>query len=140
MPARLPDLWGTAAAAAQPAKATLAPIGGMGDEARIGQRVNLATVLLVVALLLWIGIHYGLIAWALRDLLLRPRVRGGNKIAWALLILIVPVVGPLVYAVYGPASFLPRRVVPRGRGVGSAMARVKRNNRGAVEPGAEGPG
>jgi len=70
--------------------------------------VDLRTVLLVVALLLWIGIHYSLIAWALRDLALRPRVRGGNKVAWALLILIVPVIGPLVYAVYGPASFLSR--------------------------------
>ncbi len=88
----------------------------MGDhDARIEQRVNLRTVLLALALLLWIAVQYGLIAWSLRDLSRRPRVRGGNKAAWTLLILIVPIVGPLVYAVYGPASFLSRPVPPRRR-------------------------
>lgn len=70
--------------------------------------MDVRTVLLAAALLLWIGIQYGLIVWAVRDLSLRPRVRGGNKATWALLILIVPVIGPLIYAVYGPASFMPR--------------------------------
>ncbi len=77
--------------------------------------MNLRTVLLGLVLLLWIAIQYGLIAWALRDLARRSRVRGNSKTAWALLILLVPIAGPLVYAVYGPASFLSRPVPPRRR-------------------------
>ena len=85
------------------------------NDAEAGQRVDLRTALLALALVLWIAVHYGLIAWALRDLSRRSRVRGGNKATWALLILIVPVVGPLVYAVYGPTSFLSRPAPPRRR-------------------------
>ncbi len=70
--------------------------------------MTLQTTLLILVILLWIVLHYGLIVWALHDLSLRPRVRGGNKVAWALVILVLPVIGPLVYSVYGPASFLPR--------------------------------
>ena len=77
--------------------------------------VDLRTALLALALLAWIAVQYGLIVWALRDLRQRPRVRGGNKIAWALLILIVPIAGPVVYAAYGPASFLSRPPVPSAR-------------------------
>jgi hypothetical protein len=66
------------------------------------------TWLLALAIVLWAGVQYGLAYWTLRDLLRRPRVRGDNKVAWALLILTVPVVGALVYASVGPTSFLPR--------------------------------
>lgn len=70
--------------------------------------MTLQTTLLILVILVWIVLHYGLIIWALRDLYLRPRVRGDNKITWALVILVLPVIGPLIYSVYGPASFLPR--------------------------------
>lgn len=52
--------------------------------------------------------QYILMAQALRDLLRRPRVRGGNKVAWGLLILCVPIVGALVYGWMGPTSLLRR--------------------------------
>jgi hypothetical protein len=35
-------------------------------------------------------------------------VRGENKMGWALLIAVVPIVGALIYGVFGPTSFLPR--------------------------------
>ena len=63
---------------------------------------DLKTVLLICAVLLWAGVQYGLMAWAMRDLLRRPHVRGGNKIAWAMLILTVPILGALIYAMTAP--------------------------------------
>lgn len=65
--------------------------------------------LLVLAIVAWAALQYGLAYWTLRDLLRRPRVRGGNKVAWAIVILVVPVAGALLYASIGPTSFLPRR-------------------------------
>lgn len=73
------------------------------DESASGQTWLLATVVI-----LWIAAQYGLAIWALRDLWQRPRVRGDNKVLWALLILIVPILGPILYSSLGPASFLPR--------------------------------
>lgn len=61
-----------------------------------------------MAILVWAAVQYGLAVWTLRDLLRRPKVRGGNKVLWALVILVVPIVGALVYASVGPTSFLPR--------------------------------
>ena len=75
-------------------------------------------MLLICAVLLWGGVQYGLVVWAMRDLRQRPRVRGGNKVVWALLILIVPIVGPLIYSVAAPAAPLmrpPRLIVSRRR-------------------------
>ena len=66
------------------------------------------TWFLIGLVLLWIIAQYGLAIWALRDLRRRPRVRGDNKLLWALLILIVPIFGPLIYSSLGPTSFLPR--------------------------------
>ncbi len=71
------------------------------------------TWLWVLLILLWIVAQFGLAAWALRDLWRRPRVRGDNKVVWALMILILPIVGPLVYSSLGPTSFLPRPGRPR---------------------------
>ena len=79
---------------------------------------DLKTALLVCAVLLWAGVQYGLMAWAVRDLLRRPRVRGDNKLLWGLLILTVPVVGALFYAAVAPVTPMaraPRLVVPQRR-------------------------
>jgi hypothetical protein len=79
---------------------------------------DLKTFMLIGAVLLWAGVQYGLMAWAVRDLLRRPRVRGENKLLWAMLILTVPIVGALLYAVAAPVTPLarpPRLVVPRRR-------------------------
>ena len=70
------------------------------------------TGLLVILVILWTVAQYGLAAHALRDLRRRPRVRGDNKVVWALVILGVPIAGALVYTVYGPTSFI-RRDRPR---------------------------
>ena len=79
---------------------------------------DLKTVLLVFAVLLWAGVQYGLIVWAMRDLTRRPRVRGDNKLLWGLLILTVPVIGALFYAAVAPVipmARAPRLVVPPRR-------------------------
>jgi hypothetical protein len=86
---------------------------------RLGADVpDLKTFLLICAVLLWAGVQYGLMAWAVRDLLRQPRVRGENKIVWGMVILIVPILGALIYAVAAPATPIalpPRVIVPRRR-------------------------
>ena len=69
---------------------------------------SLETGLLALGIVVWGVGQYGLAFWALRDLLRRPRVRGDNKVVWALVILTLPVVGALLYASIGPTSFFPR--------------------------------
>ena len=79
---------------------------------------DLKTLLLVCAVLLWAGVQYGLMAWAVRDLLRRPRVRGDNKLLWGMLILTVPVIGALFYAAVAPVTPMaraPRLIVPQRR-------------------------
>jgi hypothetical protein len=68
----------------------------------------LTAVLIVLAGVL----QYGLMAYAIRDLRHRPRVRGRNKVAWALVVLCIPFAGALAYAVYGPTSFRDRPLPP----------------------------
>ena len=69
---------------------------------------SLQTWLLVLGVVVWGAAQYGLVYWTLRDLARRPRVRGDNKIVWALVILTLPLAGALLYAWMGPTSFLPR--------------------------------
>ena len=69
---------------------------------------ELETALLVCAVLLWLGMQYGLIVWAMRDLKHRDGVRGKNKVLWAFLILIVPVIGPIAYSIAAPVTPLAR--------------------------------
>jgi len=38
---------------------------------------------------------------ALVDLIKRQRVRGGNKVLWALVIVLVNIIGPVVYLIFG---------------------------------------
>lgn len=68
------------------------------------ERWALATLILLLA-----AVQYGLMAVALRDLLRRPSVRGNNKVAWGLIILTLPFIGPLLYSYMGPTSLLPRQ-------------------------------
>jgi len=79
---------------------------------------DLKTLLLILAVLLWAGVQYGLMTWALRDLMRRPRVRGENKMLWGLLILTVPVIGSVFYISVAPVSPMaraPRLIVPPRR-------------------------
>jgi hypothetical protein len=52
--------------------------------------------LLVLAILLWIVAHYGLAVVALRDLRSRPAATD-NRVGSALLVLCLPIAGPLIY-------------------------------------------
>ncbi len=69
---------------------------------------SIETGLLALAVVVWGAGQYGLVVWTMRDLLRRPRVRGDNKVVWALVILTLPVVGALLYLSIGPTSFLHR--------------------------------
>lgn len=63
--------------------------------------VNLDTTMLTV-LVPVILLQLGLLIWALYDLT-RPerRVRGDNKVIWALVVIFIGIVGPLVYFLVG---------------------------------------
>ena len=79
---------------------------------------DLQTFLLICAVLIWAGMQYGLMSWAVRDLLRRPRVRGNSKMLWGILILTVPVFGALIYAAAAPVTPLarpPRLIVTQRR-------------------------
>ncbi len=47
------------------------------------------------------AIQLGLMIWALVDLVKREHVKGGNKVVWGLVILLVNFVGPILYLVWG---------------------------------------
>lgn len=46
-------------------------------------------------------IQLGLMVWAIVDLVGRERVRGGNKLIWAIVIVLMTTIGPIVYLVWG---------------------------------------
>ena len=74
--------------------------------------MSVQTWLTAVLIVLVGAAQYGLMAYAIRDLRHRARVRGGNKGLWALVVLCIPVAGALAYAVYGPTSFRDRPLPP----------------------------
>jgi hypothetical protein len=68
---------------------------------------------LAIALVVGLGAAQYILAFqSLRDLARRPRVRGGNKVAWALLILCIPIAGALIYGWMGPTSLLRKPQAP----------------------------
>lgn len=48
-----------------------------------------------------VAIQLGLMIWAFVDLAKRERVRGGSKLVWGLVIVLINLVGPIVYLVWG---------------------------------------
>jgi hypothetical protein len=74
--------------------------------------MNLETWLTAILIVVAGGLQYGLMAYAIRDLRHRPRVRGGNKVVWALVVVCIPFAGALAYAIYGPTSFRDRPLPP----------------------------
>jgi hypothetical protein len=70
--------------------------------------MSLQTLLLAAVIAGYGAIQYTLMIHAMRDLIHRSRVRGGNKVAWGLVILCVPIAGALIYGWMGPTSFLHR--------------------------------
>lgn len=75
--------------------------------------MSVQTILLALAILAFGGLQYTLVYQTIRDLMRRPRVRGGTKTPWALLILCVPVLGALAYGWLGPTSFLQARAATK---------------------------
>lgn len=53
-------------------------------------------------------VQYSLMYLAMKDLVRRPRVRGDNKVAWALVVLCVPILGALYYDWSGKIGFRTR--------------------------------
>jgi hypothetical protein len=72
--------------------------------------MSLETVMLATLIIILGAAQYALCVQALRDLAQRPRVRGQNKVLWALWILCVPIAGAIVYNWMGPTSFMRRPV------------------------------
>lgn len=56
---------------------------------------------LVAILLPLAAIQLGLMVWAFVDLSRRRHVRGGSRLLWVFIILLVNIVGPIVYLVWG---------------------------------------
>jgi hypothetical protein len=46
-------------------------------------------------------VEIGLLVWALVDVIKRERVRGGNKVVWILVIVLVNIIGPIIYFIFG---------------------------------------
>jgi hypothetical protein len=46
-------------------------------------------------------IQIGLMVVALVDVVRRERVRGGNKVVWLLVIILISMIGPIVYLLFG---------------------------------------
>jgi hypothetical protein len=75
--------------------------------------MSVQSIVLALAIIAVGAVQYTLVYQAIRDLMRRPRVRGGNKASWALLILCVPIFGALAYGWLGPTSFLQKRSTTR---------------------------
>ena len=63
---------------------------------------DLASVVRLLPLLIPLFlIEVGLMVVALVDVIRRERVRGGNKVVWILVVVLVGVIGPIVYLLFG---------------------------------------
>jgi hypothetical protein len=58
--------------------------------------VKLLPLLIPIILL-----ELGLLVWALLDIIRRERVKGGNKVVWILVIVLINIIGPIVYFLFG---------------------------------------
>ena len=75
--------------------------------------MNISTLLGAIAIVALGALQYTLMVNGIRDLYRRPRVRGGNKVLWALTILCLPIAGALIHGWMGPTSFLSRQQIDR---------------------------
>lgn len=55
----------------------------------------------IVLIIPLVVIEFGLLIFALVDLVKRPKVKGDNKLLWGILIVLVGIIGPLVYFILG---------------------------------------
>jgi hypothetical protein len=63
------------------------------DDLNMTQIIALAIPLLLI--------EAGLLAFALYDLIKRKKVRGGSKWLWAVIIVLINFIGPIVYFILG---------------------------------------
>lgn len=73
----------------------------------MGQHVSVKSAFIILILLAWCAAQYGLAFWALRDLRANRAVRSGNPVGWVLIILCIPLAGPLFYAWSGSLATTP---------------------------------
>lgn len=92
--------------------------------------MNLQTLALATLIVAFGVTQYMLVIQAIRDLIGRPRVRGGNKMSWALLILCLPIAGAFLYSWMGPTSFLRHTVTANGSRIGDQVVRDTSEMRG----------
>jgi len=65
----------------------------MDGELSAGQLIALVAPLAIVQI--------GLMAAALYDLVKRERVKGGSKLLWGIVVVVVNIIGPILYFVLG---------------------------------------
>jgi len=63
-----------------------------------GVAISGTVLLLLIPLIL---LELGLLIWALVDCLKRERVKGGNKVVWILVIVLINFIGPILYLLLG---------------------------------------
>jgi hypothetical protein len=83
--------------------------------------LNLQNLVLATMIVAFGAAQYMLAYQAIRDLIRRPRVRGGNKMTWAIIILCLPVLGAFFYSWMGPTSFVRRGAVPQAQRAADAV-------------------
>ncbi len=54
-------------------------------------------------------LELGLLVWALLDIIRRKRVKGGNKVVWILVVVLINVIGPIVYFLFGREEDSPEK-------------------------------
>jgi len=52
-----------------------------------------------------VAIQVGLMVWALVDLARRDVVKGGRKLPWAIVIVVVSIIGPIAYLLVGREEY-----------------------------------
>jgi|GEM_PF-1593394 len=92
--------------------------------------MNLQTLALATLIVVFGAVQYMLVIQAIGDLIGRPRVRGGNKMSWALLILCLPIAGAFLYSWMGPTSFLRHTNTSAETRHGDSMIRYTSEMRG----------
>jgi len=55
-------------------------------------------ILLIIPLAL---VEIGLLVFSLRDLINRKKVKGDNKWVWGIVIVLVNIIGPIIYLLFG---------------------------------------
>ena len=60
--------------------------------------IGVTEIVLILPLIL---IELGLMGFALWDLVRRKRVKGGNKIIWGIVIVVINFIGPILYFAIG---------------------------------------